>query len=567
MISYYYPVAFIISLILTITYAYRWHKHFVVYFTLTFTLIPLVNLGYVLIGRATGLEEALNAQRIIYIGGCFLIYFLMLAIFSFCQIEVSKLVRTVSLTLLSVLYCFVLTMGVAPFFYKTVTYEQKNGQYFLIREYGPAHTVFIIALLLCFILSFAAIIYTYLKKNQISRTILILLFIPETVSLCSYFASRLFLQNLNVELVPASYVFAQIMYLTIAHRTSLYDISDTVIDSVLQAGEIGFVSVDFKFRYLGSSKTARTILPELEELTVDRSARVNPFINNTLLAWLSEFCEDESKHIFYLQRGEKIFEVNIQYLYDQDKKKGYQFHISDDTERQKYVSLLNHYNTELEEEVQKKTQNLVDMHNNLILGMATMVESRDNSTGGHIRRTSEGVRILIGEIKNNTGGGLNLSDKFCADIIKAAPMHDLGKIAVDDAVLRKPGRFTPEEFEKMKMHAAEGARIVHEILKETDDDEFRILAENVAHYHHERWDGSGYPEGLSGEAIPLEARIMAIADVYDALVSKRVYKDAMSFEKADSIITEGMGKHFDKALEPYYVLARPKLEAYYSQIT
>ena len=527
MISYYYPAAFIISLILTITYAYRWHKHFVVYFTLTFTLIPLVNLGYVLIGRATGLEEALNAQRIIYIGGCFLIYFLMLAIFSFCQIEVSKLVRTVSLTLLSVLYCFVLTMGVAPFFYKTVTYEQKNGQYFLIREYGPAHTVFIIALLLCFILSFAAIIYTYLKKNQISRTILILLFIPETVSLCSYFASRLFLQNLNVELVPASYVFAQIMYLTIAHRTSLYDISDTVIDSVLQAGEIGFVSVDFKFRYLGSSKTARTILPELEELTVDRSARVNPFINNTLLAWLSEFCEDESKHIFYLQRGEKIFEVNIQYLYDQDKKKGYQFHISDDTERQKYVSLLN----------------------------------------GHIRRTSEGVRILIGEIKNNTGGGLNLSDKFCADIIKAAPMHDLGKIAVDDAVLRKPGRFTPEEFEKMKMHATEGARIVHEILKETDDDEFRILAENVAHYHHERWDGSGYPEGLSGEAIPLEARIMAIADVYDALVSKRVYKDAMSFEKADNIIIEGMGKHFDKALEPCYVLARPKLEAYYSQIT
>lgn len=117
------------------------------------------------------------------------------------------------------------------------------------------------------------------------------------------------------------------------------------------------------------------------------------------------------------------------------------------------------------------------------------------------------------------------------------------------------------------MHATEGARIVHEILKETDDDEFRILAENVAHYHHERWDGSGYPEGLSGEAIPLEARIMAIADVYDALVSKRVYKDAMSFEKADNIIIEGMGKHFDKALEPCYVLARPKLEAYYSQIT
>ncbi|HAK58476.1 MAG TPA: phosphohydrolase, partial [Lachnospiraceae bacterium] len=145
----------------------------------------------------------------------------------------------------------------------------------------------------------------------------------------------------------------------------------------------------------------------------------------------------------------------------------------------------------------------------------------------------------------------------------AAPMHDLGKIAVPDAILQKPGKFEDWEFEKMKMHAAEGARIVHEILKNTDDESFKVIAENVAHYHHERWDGSGYPTGLSGEDIPIEARIMAIADVYDALVSKRVYKERMSFEKADSIIMEGMGKHFDASLEKYYVAARPRLEEYY----
>ncbi|MBR3345922.1 MAG: HD domain-containing protein, partial [Solobacterium sp.] len=137
---------------------------------------------------------------------------------------------------------------------------------------------------------------------------------------------------------------------------------------------------------------------------------------------------------------------------------------------------------------------------------------------------------------------------------------------VDDAVLRKPGRFTPEEFEIMKKHAPEGARIVHEILKGTDDEEFKEIAENVAHFHHERWDGSGYPDGLKGTQIPLEARIMAIADVYDALVSKRVYKDKMSFEKADAIITEGMGTQFDPQLQPFYNKARPKLEQYYSHL-
>ena len=158
-----------------------------------------------------------------------------------------------------------------------------------------------------------------------------------------------------------------------------------------------------------------------------------------------------------------------------------------------------------------------------------------------------------------------LTEEFCHDLVKAAPMHDLGKIAVDDAILRKPGRFTPDEFEVMKSHAAEGARIVHEILKGTADQKFHLIAENVAHYHHERWDGSGYPEGLKGEEIPLEARIMAIADVYDALVSKRVYKDSMTFEQADSIILEGMGKHFDKNLERFYVSARTKIEEYYSK--
>ena len=262
------------------------------------------------------------------------------------------------------------------------------------------------------------------------------------------------------------------------------------------------------------------------------------------------------------EENDKMFAVEINYMYDGLRKCGYQIFISDDTQNQKYIRLLDHYNTELEKQVDEKTTHIVEMHDNLILSMAMMVESRDNSTGGHIRRTSENVRILIGEIKKS--GDLELSDEFCRDIIKAAPMHDIGKIAVDDEVLRKPGRFTPEEYEKMKAHSPEGARIVHEILKDTDDESFKVVAENVAHYHHERIDGSGYPKGLKGDEIPLEARIMAIADVYDALVSKRVYKDSMSFEEADRIIMEGMGTQFDKKLEKYYVNARPRLEKYYS---
>ncbi|MCR5651174.1 MAG: HD-GYP domain-containing protein [Lachnospiraceae bacterium] len=231
---------------------------------------------------------------------------------------------------------------------------------------------------------------------------------------------------------------------------------------------------------------------------------------------------------------------------------------------EKLADIQTKFNDALKKEVEEKTRRIVTLNDRFIIGMATMVENRDNSTGGHIRRTSEVVRILTDSIRS--GNTLQLSDDFCNDLIKAAPMHDLGKIAVDDEILRKPGRFTPEEFEKMKAHAAEGARVVREILKDTDDADFRRIAENIAHYHHERMDGSGYPEGLKGEEIPLEARIMAIADVYDALVSKRVYKESYSFERADQIILEGMGTQFDPDLKAYYEAARPELEEYYTNV-
>ena len=216
------------------------------------------------------------------------------------------------------------------------------------------------------------------------------------------------------------------------------------------------------------------------------------------------------------------------------------------------------------EDVLEKTKSIQTMYDNTILGIATLIESRDNSTGGHIKRTSEGVRLLVNEMKKDKT--INYPESFYENIIKAAPMHDLGKIAVDDRILRKPGKFSEEEYNEMKKHPTEGARIIAEILDESFNKDFKQIAINVAHYHHEKVDGTGYPLGLKGDEIPIEARIMAIADVYDALVSKRVYKEKLSFEEANKIIMDGFGNHFDKKLEKYYVSARPKLEKYYSSI-
>lgn len=211
----------------------------------------------------------------------------------------------------------------------------------------------------------------------------------------------------------------------------------------------------------------------------------------------------------------------------------------------------------------EKNRKIIAIQDSIIKGMAVMVESRDNSTGGHISRTSDCVKVFMDKLVQ-TENGKKLSPEFCKAVIKAAPMHDLGKIAVDDAILRKPGRFTDEEYEIMKIHAAEGARIVESVLSQAEDEEFKNIAINVAHYHHEKWNGTGYPEKISGEAIPYEARIMALADVFDALVSKRCYKDSMSYDKAFQIIEESLGTHFDPGLGKVFMECRPELEELYN---
>ena len=557
----YYIIVFILSLLFTGAYAIIWHKHFSVFFTLIFAFIPFVNMGYIMLAQSEKLEEAIIANKIIYFGGCFLSLFIMMAILDLCNIHLKKWIIGIFLLTSTIIYLSVLTIGDYPLFYKSATLVEKNGiSYLTEKEYGPLHAIFLVMVIAYFMIPLIATFYGLTKKKDVSNKMVGLLFVSEMLSVTGYFGGKL--HYFSVDYVPLTYVIAQLIFLIIIRRVCLYNITETGIDSIEVSGDIGFVSFDKKLNYLGGSDIALIVFPELRMVKIDTPAAANETVNKEIISRINAFIESGDNDSFTKRVGKDIYRITISKLYDSRKHRGYQLLIRNDTKEQNYIDLLNRFNESLEKEVDLKTQHIVEMHDNLILSMATMVERRDNSTGGHIRRTSDVVSILVDEIKKDNE--LHLSDSFCKDLIKAAPMHDLGKIAVDDAILRKPGRFTPEEFEIMKTHAAEGGRIVHEILRATDDEDFKILAENVAHYHHERWDGSGYPEGLRGEEIPIEARIMAIADVYDALVSKRVYKERMSFEQADSIIMDGMGKHFDKRLEKYYVAARPKLEEYYT---
>lgn len=220
--------------------------------------------------------------------------------------------------------------------------------------------------------------------------------------------------------------------------------------------------------------------------------------------------------------------------------------------------LLNRIKTHLhiDEIIRERTAQLQQLQNGLVFVLADMVENRDGETGGHVDRTARYIEMLINAMIER---GIYADEIYSMDresLVSSARLHDVGKISIPDSILNKPGKLTDKEFETMKTHPMEGERIIGQIVNRTGDVEFLQNARMFTSYHHERWDGHGYPYGLKGMDIPLQGRIMAIVDVYDALVSKRSYKDPFSEEESMKIIMENSGKQFDpNIVEVFYAIS------------
>lgn len=211
-------------------------------------------------------------------------------------------------------------------------------------------------------------------------------------------------------------------------------------------------------------------------------------------------------------------------------------------------------------------EELSHYHKEMVMGFATLVETKDGSTGGHIKRTSLYVKLLTEELRHRGFYKEVLTKDYINNLCRSAPMHDIGKIAVPDVILQKPGKLTDEEFDTMKKHAARGGEIIRETFGHLENKEFTQMAYQVARYHHEKWNGRGYPEGLKRKEIPLCARIMAIADVFDAVSMKRCYRDALPLEQCFEIIQEGSGQDFEPLLAEIFLDIREKVEAIYNEV-
>ena len=526
----------------------------------TFYAIMITNFGFLFQAMSTNLQEALLANKIVFVGGTYLPIFVFMALASLCHFKVPNALRILMFSISGIIFLTVIGSGYTDILYRSAELVSENGISKIKAEYGIGYVLFGLQLVGYGVAYLSIILYSMFHKKNVSIHSLCSLAFIASFTLISFAISK----RMGVEYVvmPGVFLVDEYILLILVHRMGKYDIETTILNSLIQTNTSAYVTFSKSKRYIGCNDIALKFFPQMKDFRVDHPLENKSDTEKTFSKLIDQFNPESSSKVVYFQLGKNHYKGLIKHLFHGNSDCGYMMRIEDDTKMQRYIKFLDKYNNELVNDVQTKDSHIHDMQEQMIVGMANMVENRDSNTGGHIKRTSQVIRILISEMRKDKS--LGLTNKFCRAVVKAAPMHDLGKIAVDDMILRKPGKFTSEEYSIMKTHAEKGAAIVENLLQGIEDPELVTIAKNIANYHHELWNGDGYPKHLKGTEIPLEARIMAIADVYDALVSQRCYKEKISCEDAYEIIINSMGTHFDPALKPYFVNCREELEAYYS---
>ena len=562
----YLTLMFVLSAINLAVLSLRFQNQRNNYVYYSFYAILVANFGHWLLGFSETVEGAIIANKVNYLGGSFLPMFMFFALLKVCKMSIPKWLH-LTLILMSFTICaLAMTVGYFPAYYKTVEYVVQEGVGNYVATYGWAHGLFNAFLVSYVILDIWIIVRAIMHQKMVSLKNIAAMIIGEIATILSFFLARYLGSDMLV--MPFIYVMDQVLLLYICNNVKWYDITECVIESIETESSCAYMSFSIDCAYLGANRIAKNFFPELIKMRVDAHLKGETELQLHVMSCIekyrrSKILTDYSQMTEFNYLG-CHYKCEVKVLRQVHGKNVFLFRIEDNTQEQQYIDALGRSNSMLQKNMLKTENEKLSVQEKWIVGMAQMAESRAGNMDGHIKRTSEVVKILVSMMRKK--GYDNLSDKFLDVLIAAAPMYDLGKVAIDDAVLRKPGRFNFDDYEIMKTHAAKGANIIEKLLSEVKDSYFVSVAKNMALYHHERWDGTGYPEHRSGENIPMEARIMALADVYDALVSKRCYKERMSFREARDVIVASMGKQFDPNLKDCFLECQDQLMDYYCSV-
>ncbi|SEQ05550.1 MULTISPECIES: HD domain-containing phosphohydrolase [Butyrivibrio] len=563
MITSFFGILLVISVLVILYMAQKNYENIDIYYWTLVILIPVVVLGYWLKTRVTTVEGAKLCFCFIYIDSTVLLTAVIFNIMRFMGIAVKSWIKLVAYIvgfghLFIIWLCFDNDL-----YYKNVTLIDTGLGTATKMVNGPLKIVHWIYLILVLGIIIALMIMAIVRKGTYSRRTLTLYSLLTGVGILVYIIESIL--DVDFSNLPALYVTADILIALNYDHAHTHDIACLISEQQKYHGTKGYVAFDLDRNFLSCNSKIYDFVPELKKQIVDENLPPDSELRSIFYSLIDDYRRD-FKNVKKFDHDGRICQCEIsEFSIRKDGKvQGYLFDIDDVTEEEKFLQVMKDYNTTLNKEVDIKTESIKNIQEKVVLGLANMVENRDNNTGGHVKRTSDLIKIVVNEAKRQ--GVYSISEQYAEDIVRAAPMHDIGKITIENSILCKPGDLTKEEFNIMKTHSVKSGEFVNLILKGVEEKHFVDVAYNVARYHHERWDGRGYPEGLVGEMIPLEARLMAIADVYDALVSQRYYKKPLKYEEAAKIMIEGMGSQFDPNMLSVFLGCRHELEEYYKDI-
>ena len=535
--------------------------------------VMISNSGYFILSCSRNLQEAVLANALAYVGGVFLPLLIVYILIDYSDSKVPTWFSVVILLINIFVFVSTVLTDRFPYFYAGLKFDPSSPSP-LIKEPGQIYYIRYIILAVEVGLAAFFTILTYLGKRSASFRLMVTYAGSLFGVMLVYLGSRFF--GLKYEIIPFFYLICTLILDYVVARSTIYNVNLSVQEKINELSTFGYIVFDRKYNYVGSNSVSEKIFPEIANARIDSKIIAKDYALKDLLKWVAK-CASEvedsdkkqnkyKKSIVINDRSpseRRYLECEMSFIHFgfRNHVTGYLVEITDDTEQHNMIESMSFRGESLKREVERQTKRAKSMQMSTILGMAAMIESRDNSTGGHINRTSACVALFVEHLRKLDD--YNMSENYWDSVINAAPLHDLGKIAVDDAILRKPSGLTDEEYEKMKIHAPYGAKIMSKVLEDVEDKEFVRVATNVAHYHHEKYNGTGYPDQLRGESIPFEARIMALADVFDALASRRYYKDPMSYDEAFELIRQELGHHFDPHLGRIFISLKKEIIALY----
>ncbi len=562
MISILFGILLLISIAIIIYMAQKNYENVDIRYWSIVVIVPVIIGAYWFKSMATTVEGAVISMCFIYLDSTVLLTLAIFCIMHFMHIQPKRWMKVLAYSLAFAHMAMVCLCFNNDLYYKRVTiYTTVNGTVTKMTP-GPLKIIHWIYLGLILAVIVTLLIVAILRKGTYSRRTLWLYSSIAATGLVIYAVETL--ANVNFSTLPILYVLADIMIASNYDHAHMHDISGLISEQQEILGDRAYFALDLAWRFLGCNNITYEIFPSLRNQRIDEELLEGAPLTEGVVKLIKKYNAGEpGSKLFSQDDREYRIEISGFTLRRGGKNQGYLFEVRDVTEEEEIKRKIREYNKTLEHDVDERTEHIREIQRKVVTGLANMIDNRDNSTGGHVKRTSDIIGFIVDSARKQ--GIYDISEEYAEDIVRAAPMHDLGKINIDNSILLKPGKLTDEEYEIMKTHSSKSADLVNMILKDVEEDRFVKVAYNVAKFHHERWDGKGYPEGRAGDSTPLEARLMAIADVYDALVSERCYKKPLSFDKAAEIMLEGMGTQFDPDMSKVFTGCQKQLEEYYME--